>query len=286
MKHVCVLGCAALVAASLASAQTIASQSTNSTSSAGWSSSQSGQLQLAEGGTPSNPAAAALPSAPAPRAQDNDNGNYSGWHPHDIMHRLTIEAGGGVAAPAGDKQYITWGPGILLGAGVNFNHHLAAMIEYQFLDNKIPGAIIAESGTTGGHYHIWSFTLDPEIDLFPKASNDVYVVGGGGFYRKTDNFTALTPQEYCSYFGYCGVGYAPQTVGKLSSNQPGFNIGGGYQHRFGGMYGMSRTRFFAEVRYLDVLSPAFQAKTPSGGLLPVSIGADTKLLPITLGIRW
>lgn len=283
MKHVSVLGCAALFAAALANAQSVANLSADSTSNSGWSSSQS--MQLAEGSVPASPASAssaALPAAPQPAAQD-DNGNYSGWHPHDLMHRLTLEAGGGFNAPAGDKQYITWGGQFLIGGGININHHLAAMIEYQFIDDKIPGAIIAEAGAQGGHDHIWSFTIDPEYDLFPKASNDVYLVGGGGFYRKVTDFTDVEPQEFCQFY-YCGIGYAPQTVGHFSSNQGGFNIGGGYQHRFGGMYGMSRTRLFAEVRYLDVLSPA--VTTSPNGLGTTSVGADTKVIPVTVGVRW
>lgn len=286
-RRVCFLGCAALFAAALATAQS----APNPSGSAGWSSSQSG-FQVAEAIAPASPAAsvantASLPSAPAPAAaqQDQDQNTYSGWKGHDLVNRLTIEAGFGAGAPAGDKQYITWGPGFLVGAGVNFNRNFATFIEYQFLDNKVPGAIIAESGTTGGHYHIWGFGAEPVVDLFPKSGNDLYIEGGGGFYRKTTNFTVLEASEFCSYF-YCAEGYSPQTVGKLSSNQGGFNFGGGYQHRFGGMYGESRTRFFAEVRYLEVLSPAEQGKSPSGGLNPVTIAADTKLLPITLGIRW
>lgn len=293
MKHINVLGCAALLAASLATAQTPANQSSSPAPSSGWSSSQAGQLQIAEGAAPEMPAAvpatpgapassAALPAAPAPAAQDN-NGNYSGWHGHDIVHRLTIEAGAGANAPSGDKQYITWGGQFLLGAGVNLNRHLAAMIEYQFLDDKIPGAIIAEAGAEGGHDHIWSLTIDPEFDLFPKSSNDVYLVGGGGFYRKVTDFTDVEPTEFCEFY-YCGEAYVSQTVGHFSSNQGGFNIGGGYQHRFGGMYGMSRTRFFAEVRYLDVLSPA--VTTQPNGLGTTSVGAGTTVIPITLGIRW
>ena len=120
------------------------------------------------------------------------------------------------------------------------------MIEYQFLDDKLPGQIIAEAGATGGNVHLWSVGIDPVFDLFPKSNNSVYVTGGGGFYRKVTNFTDVEPTEFCQFY-YCGVGYAPQTVGHYSSNQGGFDIGGGYQHRFGGMYGDSRTRFFAEV---------------------------------------
>jgi hypothetical protein len=278
----CILGCAAIFTIPGTSAQsaTPTNQINASESPAGESSS----LQLAEAALPAS--SAALPSAPAPASaggqQDqSQTQTYSGL---DLRHRLTMQFGVGANAPAGDKTYITWGWQFTLGGGFNINQHLAAMIDYQFMSDKVPGAIIAESGTTGGHYHIWSFTLDPVVDLFPKSANDLYVTGGGGFYRKTTNFTVLSEQEFCYYF--CYNGYAPTTVGKLSSNQGGFEIGGGYQHRFGGMYGLSRTRFFAGVTYVDVLSPALRGTTPSGGLSPVTIAADTKVLPITLGIRW
>lgn len=288
MKSVCVLG-SVLAAAGLCQAQSIASATANSQSSqpeSGWSSSQSGQTLVADGSVPASPAtgsAAALPSAPTPAAQ-NDNTTYSGWKGSDLKHRLTIEAGGGAAAPAGDKADITWGFQFLVGGGFNITQKLAALVEYQFIDPKIPGAVIAETGAQGGRYHIWSFTLDPEYDFFPKSANDVYAVGGGGYYRKTMNFS--NPSQSCGFFYYyysCGI--SNQTVGSFSWNNGGWNLGGGYQHRFGGMYGLSRTRLFAEVRYLDVLSPAVKSKALPG-LTPVSIGAGTKLLPITLGIRW
>ncbi len=124
----------------------------------------------------------------------------------------------------------------------------------------------------------------PVFDLFPKATNDVYVTGGGGFYRKVTTFTFPMQQEFCYYF-YCGVGYAPGTVGHFSSNQGGFNIGGGFQHRLGGMYGDSNTTLFAEVRYLDVLSPAIVGVS-ANGLPPVTINKDTQMLPISFGIRF
>ncbi len=278
----CVLGYAAIFTASLAAAQSTAS--TNQINAPEAPSGESSSLELAKAALPGS--SAALPSAPGPASaggqQDQTTTTYSGW---DLRHRLTIEASGGANAPAGDKSYITWGGQFTLGGGFNINQYLAAMIEYQFMDDKIPGAVIAETGATGGHYHIWSFTLDPVFDLLPKASNDIYVTGGGGFYRKVTDFTDLTPEEFCTYFGYCGVEYAPSVIGHFSSNQGGWNAGGGYQHRFGGMYGESRTRFFAEVRYVEVLSPAAVGES-ANGLSPVTIGGDTKLLPFSLGIRW
>ncbi len=239
---------------------------------------------------------AALPSAAAPASaggQEGQTQTYSGW---DLKSRFTIEASGGFNAPVGDKNApnpfnssgadinsVTWGGQFTFGSGFNINQHLAALIEYQFMDDKLPGAIIAEAGAQGGHDHIWSFTVDPVLDAFPKASNDLYVTGGGGFYRKVTSFTDPEEEEECYYF--CGIGVANVTVGHFSSNQGGWNIGGGYEHRFGGMYGESRTRVFVEARYVEVLTPAVVGATPNG-LSATTIGADTKLLPISLGFRW
>ncbi|MGB6829384.1 MAG: hypothetical protein WBE41_15155 [Terracidiphilus sp.] len=288
MRRVLFSGAAAVLAASFASAQSQVS-STQSSTAAYSASNESSSLEVAGLASPaSNPdEAAALPAAPVPAAGGHaaagqEYGGKGGWK-HYVGSKFAFEAGGGVNAPAGDKTYVTWGGQFTVGAGLNFTKRFATLIEYQFLDAKLPGAIIAEAGAQGGHDHIWSLTLDPVISLFPKSSNDVYVTGGGGFYRKVTSFTDVEPTEYCQFY-YCGVGYTPQVVGHFSSNQGGFNIGGGYQHRMGGLYGDSKMRLFAEVRYLDVLSPA--VTTQPNGLGTTSVAADTKVLPISLGVRW
>ena len=51
------------------------------------------------------------------------------------------------------------------------------------------------------------------------------------------------------------------------------------------MYGDSRTKIFVEARYLDVLSPAVTGITPSG-LGVTTVGADTKVIPVTFGVRF
>jgi len=161
--------------------------------------------------------------------------------------------------------------------------HLTGMLEYQFIDDKLRGNLIAETGASGGNAHIWSFTVDPVYDFFPKKHNDVYVTGGGGFYRKVTNFTDPQPAEYCTYY-YCGIGYQNVTVGHFSSNQGGWNVGAGYAHRFGGMYGDSKMQLFAEARYLDVMTP--EVNSSPNGLGTTFIGSDTKLVPVTFGVRF
>jgi hypothetical protein len=73
-------------------------------------------------------------------------------------------------------------------------------------------------------------------------------------------------------------------VGHFSSNQGGWNVGGGFSHRLGGAYNDGTMKLFAEARYLDVMSPA-SAIAPNG-LGTATVAAGTKLVPITLGLRW
>jgi hypothetical protein len=230
---------------------------------------------------------APLPAAPSPSssAAGQENGGYGrGYHSHSLGSHLSFEAGGGFNAPTSSSSNdITWGGNFTLGAGYRFSQRVSALVEYQFIDSKIPGALIAEAGATGGYDHIWSFTIDPVVDLFPKRTNDLYVTGGGGFYRKVTSFTDPEEEEFCSYF-YCGIGYANAVVGHFSSNQGGFNIGGGFQHRLGGMYGDGKAKLFAEARFLDVQSPAIT--TSANGLGTTSVGSDTKIVPVTFGVRW
>lgn len=225
----------------------------------------------------------AAPAATGAGAAQEDHGHS--YHSRNFSSHLAFEAGGGGNGPVSDSNsQITWGGNLTVGGGWRFNPWLSALVEYQFIDDKLPGSLIAQAGATGGNAHIWSFSIDPVVDLMPKSHNSIYVTGGDGFYRKVTNFTDPEPAEYCTYF-YCGVTYEPTVVGHYSSNQNGWNIGAGFSHRFGSPYGdESRMKIFAEVRYLEVMSPA--VTTQANGLGTTTVSADTKLIPITLGVRF
>lgn len=188
-----------------------------------------------------------------------------------MFHHLAFEAGGGFNAPIGnDTPYITWGGNFTVGAGFRFSNRLSVLGEYQFIGDKLPGAFVAAGGGTGGNAHINSLTVDPVIELFPKASNDVYLTGGAGWYHKSTNFTV---EECCDFYGYP----VEVTANSFSSNQLGANFGIGYSHRLGGVYGDGQAKLFAEARYLFVNTPSI---TQTNGL-----GA-TELIPVTFGVRW
>jgi hypothetical protein len=211
-------------------------------------------------------------------------GPYDSGPSHSVWSHLTYGFGGGFNAPTSESSpYITWGGNLTLAGGYRFDRMLSMLVEYQFMHDKLPGHVIAQTGATGGYATIWSFTLDPVVDLFPRSSHGLYATGGGGFYRKVTNFTDPVPVLYCSYY-YCGIGTANVVVGHFSSNQGGWSIGGGYVYRMGGMYGEGKMKLFAEARYLDVLTPA--VTTEPNGLGSVTVAANTKLIPVTLGVRW
>jgi hypothetical protein len=282
-RRVCFLFGAAILAADFTGAQSLSSP--NASASAGISSgSESSSLQLvaslASDGMPALPSA----SGSAASAAGSGTGQQAGGWKHKAASNYALEFGGGFNGPVnGSSPYITWGGNFTVGGGLNFSKRLALLAEYQLIDDKLPGALIAETGANGGHAHIWSLTVDPVVDLFPKATNDIYVTGGGGFYRKVTSFTNPEEAEYCSYY-YCEVGTVNEVVGHFSSNQGGWNIGAGYQRRMGGTYNDSRMKLFAEVRYLYVDTPAVISNP--NGLSTTTLAAGTKLMPVTVGVRW
>jgi hypothetical protein len=220
---------------------------------------------------------AASPAAPSPAAGAAGQDSSYGYHDKSITSHLTFEGGAGANAPIGnDLQFITWGANFTGGVGYRFNKRLSSLIEYQFLDNKIPGALAADVGTQGGHVHIWSLTADPVFDLFPSKKNSVYVTGGGGFYRKVTSFTDAEEVEECYYF--CEDYTENVVVAHFSSNQLGANAGIGITHSLGSAdMGDSKLKVYAEARYLWLATPKYVQGTEVGG---------TELIPVTIGLRW
>jgi len=221
-------------------------------------------------------ASLAAPPSPSPKPQYGQTGSrYPSYE--SKWSKIAFEAGGGFNAPVSDATtYSTYGWNLTLGAGWNFNKVLGALLEYQFVDDKIPGAALAAVGAPGGYTRVWSFTIDPVVNLPTRGRFGGYVTGGGGFYRKVVTFTTPVPVLYCDYFGYCFVGTENVTIGHFSSNQGGMNIGGGITWRAFGPD--SKSKLFAEARYLWVDSPSSSATEQGTGTFTT--------IPVTFGIRW
>jgi hypothetical protein len=285
------LGGAAVFAVALANAQSAASSLSISGAPAFSAAAESSSLETADAALPAD--SAAEPAGPSAAA--GGAGQQYGHKQHQsLVSKLTFEAGGGFNAPIGNDTnqsgvlqspvgVITWGGNFTGGGGLRFNKWVSVLGEYQFMDNKLPGALIAGINNatggvddiTAGNAHINAITASPVIDITPKRSNGVYAVGGWGFYHKSTNFQA--PELAISYYGEY---YENVTVASFTSNQWGGNLGFGIYHRLGGgVYGGgdSKTKLFAEARYTFLHTPP---ATQANGL------GTTELIPVTVGIRF
>jgi len=187
-----------------------------------------------------------------------------------IMSHLTYELGAGANRPnANTRQYETWGGNFGGGVGYRVSDRLKTFIDYQFIDDKLTGRAISNVGAEGGNAHIWSLTVNPELDLLPKAANGVYLTGGFGFYRKVTTYT--DPEEVYTYYG---IGVENEEVAHFSSNQWGGSFGAGFRHK---LRWQDHTQVFAEVRYLYV-------NTPSNPIYGVF--GSTAIIPATFGVRF
>ncbi len=276
--NVSILGFSALIALAQANAQSVAVSSTTS-APAFSAAAESSSLETADAALPVNPAA-----EPAARSAPAAGGGQQYGRKQSLMSKWTFVAGGGANAPVGnDAPYITWGGNFTVGAGLRFNRFVSGLLEYQFMDNKLPGAFIAAAsdanggGITGGDAHINAITGSPVIDL-NKGKNGAYLVGGWGFYHKSTNFSAAET-AFDPFFGYYSVNV---TVASFTSNQWGANGGIGIYHRLGGggRYGgtnENHTKLFAEARYTYIHTPPL---TQANGL------GTTELIPVTFGVRF
>lgn len=221
---------------------------------------------------------ASLAAAPNPSPKPQYGQTNSRYPTYESRwSKIAFEAGGGFNAPVSDATtFSTYGYNLSLGAGWNFNKILGALIEYQFVDDKIPGKTLAAVGAPGGYTRVWSFTVDPVVNLPTTGNFGAYVTGGGGFYRKVVTFTTPVPVLYCDYFGYCFIGSQNVVIGHFSSNQGGMNIGGGLTWKAFGPD--SKAKLFAEARYLWVDSPSASATQQGTGTFTT--------IPVTFGIRW
>jgi len=124
-------------------------------------------------------------------------------------------------------------------------------------------------GFGGGNLSVFSLTLNPIVHLTPKSNVDIYVTGGGGYYRLNRDFTQPGISQgvgYDPFFGF--YPYATPVdviVDSYSLNKPGVDIGAGVA--FGKKWG---GKFFAEARYHRIY-----------------IGGDrhTDYVPVTFGFR-
>ena len=176
IRRVGLMVVAGMVAAGFAAAQSAPSpassidQFTHSPfSGAGYSSSQAGLsasgLQLADFSLPEAANLGRPAAEGAGAGQYGQSGGSGGGSQRGLFHHLAFEAGGGFNGLVGnDTPYITWGGNFTVGAGFRFSRMFSTLLEYQFIDDKLPGAFISAVGTQSGDVALLHFGLDGADD--------------------------------------------------------------------------------------------------------------------------
>jgi hypothetical protein len=121
-----------------------------------------------------------------------------------------------------------------------------------------------------GNAHIWALKLDPVLRFLNIGPAHVYAIVGGGYYRRTVQFTRATTTVvdiFDPWWGYFGPAVVPenQVLGTVTKGAGGANGGLGASFNVSG-----HTQHYVEARYHYVWTE----------------NRATQILPITFGVRW
>jgi outer membrane protein with beta-barrel domain len=187
-------------------------------------------------------------------------------------HFFTANVGGGFTTPVYKSgTHFDTGWNFTAGAGINPIPYLGIMAEFGLNSMGVNSATLNALQFPGGDTRIWSGTIDPVIRFNPRGKVSFYVIGGGGVYHRTVEFTQPTVATFTGFDPFFGVFYpvavpANQVIASYDVTKGGVNGGAGLNFRFG----HSSAKFYAEARYHHMYT------RPNA----------TTFLPVTFGVRF
>ncbi|SRR6266567_2380814 len=187
----------------------------------------------------------------------------------------TFNAGGGASLTNGTTRTFVRGGGGVVAAGVarNYSKYFGFRLDFQWDNLPLRNSALALAQAPGATSHVYSFMLDPILNVHVTKSWGGYLLAGPSYFHrsgKLDSSTAI-PGSACDTFfnwwGTCFAGSLPLNGKFLSSSQNEFgeNFGGGITHNI-----RPNMEIYAEFRYLH----------------GKHTGITTDLRPITVGVRW
>ncbi len=186
---------------------------------------------------------------------------------------LSFSIGGGPTVPAKHtSRRLDTGFNLTAGVGIHPVRAFGVMAEFGFNNMGINRTALNTIGVPDGSGRVYSVTLNPMIHLVPRGRFDVYLIGGGGYYRRTIEFTEPSTAVTTAFDPWYGIFFpveVPTTrvLGSHSQNRAGINGGAGIAVRLGQD---GKATVFAESRYHYIYTS------------PVR----TAMIPVTFGFRW
>jgi len=182
--------------------------------------------------------------------------------------RLTFDLAAGFTETVGTTRTNLEQTGWNLGGGVGYNlgHGLDVMLDAGFNYLTVNTATLNTLGAPSGNVDVFSALVNPVYHLPAIHHTNFYVLGGGGIFNQTDNFSApvATPPLNNRFFGF----YAPagtQITTNYSVTKPGYDVGGGFE--FGTKW---HGKIFTEARYEHMFNGE----------------SHTDIIPVRFGFRW
>jgi opacity protein-like surface antigen len=189
------------------------------------------------------------------------------------MEKFAFNVGGGFTEPViHTEDRAKTGFNITAGAGYKFVPQFGISAEFGYNRLNLSDNILTRAGVPGGNAHIYSVTLQPIVHFNPKGRFGAFLTGGGGYYRRTIDFTAPTIDTVTLFDPFYGVFYpaavpSTQILASFTQNKGGLNIGGGVEVR---VKADSNAKIYAEARYHYIYTSPIR----------------TTILPVTFGFRW
>lgn len=190
----------------------------------------------------------------------------------DEYNHFTLNVGGGLTTITGrDAGRLDHGGNLQVGAGYYFNRFFGITGNFMFNQLGITGNELLRLNVPDGNARVYSFTVDPTFRVPLGQHWSAYVLAGGGYLRRTVEFTRPTVAQtlvFDPWWGYFGPALVPvnQILGSVISNAGAFDVGAGVNIPLP----VPRLHLFVESRYFH----GFTDKT------------NTMVVPITVGIRW
>lgn len=188
------------------------------------------------------------------------------------FHHLTIYGGGGYTDVVGSvSSRLQGGGNFQVGAGFRFNPVLSINGTFNFNQLGITRRALNEANEPDGNARVYTFTVDPKITIPLGERFSAYVLGGGGWLRRTVEYTQPTVAStylFDPWFGYFGPVYIPanQVLGTFSQDAGVWDVGAGLN------FPLPRThlKLYVEARYYEGMTS----------------NTHTTVVPITVGLRW
>jgi hypothetical protein len=187
-------------------------------------------------------------------------------------HPFTLSVGGGFTTISGrDAGRLDHGGNVEVGGGYFFNRFLGVTGNFTFNQLGITGGELARLNEPDGNGRVYTVTVDPEFRLPLSHGWSAYLLAGGGYMRRTIEFTQPTVAAtvvFDPWWGYFGPALVPvnQVLGSVTSNAGMFDVGGGVNVPLP----KTRLHIYIESRYLHGFTQT----------------SNTILVPIMVGIRW